>query len=109
MNNKIENPAVEVPSGIALNDKDYLNSCLSCLKEMSKNMTVALTEASNEHIYTVYKKMFDEIISLQRQVFEFMFRYGWYKLEKAEKNKIDTKYNMLNSEFNSLNISKSQS
>ena len=48
MNNQITNPKVEVPTGIICNDKDYLNSLLSCLKEMSKNYVMAMTEASNE-------------------------------------------------------------
>ena len=29
MNNKITNPKTEVPKGMALNDKDYLNMTLS--------------------------------------------------------------------------------
>ena len=30
MNNQITNPKVEVPTGITCNDKDYINSLLSC-------------------------------------------------------------------------------
>ena len=37
MNNKISNPKTEVPKGINLNDKDYTNELLSCLKEMENN------------------------------------------------------------------------
>ena len=47
-NNKISNTKVEVPKGTEMNDKDYINSVLSSLKEMSKNYTLAMTEASNE-------------------------------------------------------------
>ena len=36
MNNKILNPKTEVSKGINLNDKDYINELLSCLKEMEK-------------------------------------------------------------------------
>ena len=36
--NKIKNPKTEVSKGISLNEKDYLNTLLSCLKEMSKNL-----------------------------------------------------------------------
>ena len=39
MNNKqIKNTKVETPSGTSFNDKDYMNSTLSCLKELSKNL-----------------------------------------------------------------------
>ena len=38
MNNEIKNEKVEVPTGISLNDKDYMNLCLSTLKCMEKNL-----------------------------------------------------------------------
>ncbi len=102
MNNKISNEKVEVPSGIELNDKDYITSCLSYLKSMVKNYAVAVTEASNEVLYQEYKSMLDEFCIKQREVFELMFRRGWYSLEKAEQNKITEKYDCLNNEYNSL-------
>lgn len=102
-NNQIKNPKVEVPSGLALNDKDHINSLLGTLKEMVKNYAVALTEASNEYLYEEYKKMFDEYSSLQRRVFEVMFKKGWYVLEKSETKKINDKYQTLSKEFTDLN------
>lgn len=102
-NNQIKNQKVEVPSGLALNDKDHINSLLGTLKEMVKNYAVALTEASNEYLYEEYKKMFDEYSSLQRRVFEIMFKKGWYVLEKSETKKINDKYQTLSKEFTDLN------
>ena len=104
MNNPIQNQKTEVPSGIKLNDKDYLNSLLSCLKEMVKNYSIVLTEASNENLYNTYKTMFDKYANLQREVFELAFKKGWYVLEPAETNKIGNKYNTLNREYIDLNI-----
>ena len=101
-NNQIKNPKTEVPNGMSLNDKDYLNSLLSCLKEMTKNYTVAMTEASNENLYQEYLEIFLNIISLEREVYELMFRNGWYTLEKAESNKINQKYQTLNQELSDL-------
>lgn len=102
MNNKISNEKVSVEGGIELNDKDYINSVLSTLKELVKNYAVSLTEASNEILYSKYKTMFDEYSSLQREVYEIMFRFGWYELEKSDNNKINEKYTMLNQEFTKL-------
>ena len=102
MNNEIKNPKTEVKAGMTLNDKDYIGSLLSCLKEMNKNYTVALTEASNEQLYQEYKTMFLEYSQLQRDVYELMFKKGWYVLEKADDNKIITKYQTLNQEFTDL-------
>ena len=103
MYNIIKNKKEEVSKGIELNDKDYLNSINSMLKEMVKNYSVVLTEASNENLFKVYKKIFDNIITMQRQTFELIFENGWYILEKAEKNKINNKFSTLNQEFIDLN------
>ena len=104
MNNQIQNTKTEVPSGIKLNDKDYLNSLLSSLKEMVKNYSTVLTEASNENLYNTYKTMFDKYVELQREVFELAYKKGWYVLETAETNKVSNKYQTLNQEYLNLNI-----
>lgn len=104
MNNKICNPKTEVSSGTNLNDKDYLNSVLSLLKDMEKNYTVVLTETSNEYLFNKYEEIFDKIKMLQRETFELAFKKGWYVLEKADDTKINEKYNTLNQEFNDLSI-----
>lgn len=102
MNNKITNPEVEVPKSSNLNDKDYLNILLTSLKELSKNYTISMTEASNEYLFAKYNKTFEKIINLQRETFELMFKKGWYPLEKAENNKITGKYTTLNKEYQDL-------
>lgn len=102
-NNKISNPKTEVPKGINLNDKDYSNELLTCLKEMEKNLTVAKTEASNETLYNEYKQMCESVSSLERRTYELMFRNGWYELEQAEEQKITEKLNMLSTELQNLN------
>ena len=102
MNNQISNPKTEVPMGISLNDKVYITSLLACLKEMTKNYALVMTEASNQQLFNIYKTSFEQIISLQREVYELMFRKGWYSLEKVDENKITNKYQTLNQEVNSL-------
>lgn len=103
MNNQISNPKTEVAKGIALNEKDYITCLLATLKEMSKNYVMAMTEASCESLYGVYKETFLNISSLQREVYELMFRKGWYILEKQDTIKIDTKYQTLLKEYQDLN------
>ena len=100
--NKITNPKVEMPTGILLNDKDHIGGLLSELKCMEKNYTVALTEASNETLYSMLKEMFDEISSMQREIYEFMFRCGWYPMEEVESNKLNEKLSTLSEELNNL-------
>ena len=104
MNNTIANPKTEVAKGIDLNDKDYMTSILTCLKELTKNYAVALTEASNEELYQKYFEIFTSISRLQREVYEVMFKKGWYTLEQAEELKIKNAYDTLNQEYQSLNV-----
>ena len=101
-NSKISNPKMEVTTGKSLNDKDYINCLLSSLKELVKNYATGLTEASNENLYNVYKAMFDNYSSLQREVYELMFKKGWYSLEKVEIQKINGKVKMLQQEMADL-------
>lgn len=103
-NNEVCNPKVEVSGGLPLNDKDYLNCLLSSLKELEKNYAVVLTEASNEHLYKVYKNIFDNISRLQRDAFELAFTKGWYKLEKADAMALEKEYQCLNNEYMDLGI-----
>lgn len=81
-NNLISNPKAEVPSGISFNDKDFITSLLNCLKNMEKNYAIVLMEASNEVLYQKYYDMFFRLAQLQRDVYELMFSFGWYTLEK---------------------------
>ena len=104
MNNTISNPKTEVEKGIDLNDKDYMTSILTCLKELTKNYAVVLTEASNEELYQKYVEKFNSISRLQREVYEEMFKKGWYTLEQSESLKIKNAYNTLNQEYKDLNV-----
>ena len=102
MNNQIKNPKTEVTKGMNLNEKDYLNSLLSCLKDMEKNYTIAMTEASCESLYQQHLETFLRIADLQRETYELMFQMGWYILEKADQKKIQDKHSTLNQEFTDL-------
>ncbi len=101
-NNKICNTKVEVPTGMPLNDKDYITCFLSGLKDMEKNYVIAMTEASNEKLYELHKNTFMQIASLQREVYELMFRKGWYCLEAGPAQKITQKFNTLSQEYQDM-------
>lgn len=103
-NNKISNPKTETPKGINMNDKDYITCLLTILKEMEKNYTIAMTEASNETLYKTYSNIFTNIANLQRKTYELMFQNGWYCLEKAESTKIQEKHQMLSQEYQDLEL-----
>ena len=103
-NNKITNPKTETPTGINMNDKDYITCLNSTLKEMTKNYSTAMTEASNESLYRSFNSTFQELSKLQRETYELMFQKGWYSLEKEETTKINQKYQMLVQEYTDLGV-----
>lgn len=103
-NNKISNPKTEVPTGIKMNDKDYITCQLTILKDLVKNYTVAMTETSNEKLFKKIESTFEKLIKLQRETYELMFTKGWYSLEPAESEKIDEKYQTLSQEYQNLEI-----
>lgn len=102
MSSQIKNPKTEVSKGMNLNEKDYLTSLLTSLKNMEKNYCIAMTEASCEELYQKHLETFLNISAMQREVYELMFLNGWYVLEKAESNKIQDKYQTLNHDLNDL-------
>lgn len=102
MNNKIQNPKIELDSSIEMNDENYLNDILETEKNMSVNFTYALNEASNETLFNEIYEMFKQIKEAQRNLFELSFRKGFYTLEKAETNKINKEYNTLLNKFNEI-------
>lgn len=102
MSSQIKNPKTEVSKGMNLNEKDYLTSLLTSLKNMEKNYCIAMTEASCEELYQKHLETFLNISAMQREVYELMFLNGWYVLEKAESNKIQDKYQTLNQDLNDL-------
>lgn len=102
MNNKLQNPKIELDSSIEMNDENYLNDILETEKNMSVNFTYALNEASNETLFNEIYEMFKQIKEAQRNLFELSFRKGFYTLEKAETNKINEEYNTLLNKFNEI-------
>ncbi len=102
MNNKISNPKTDVPNTPEMNDKDYITTMLSIEKVMAKDYAVALTEASNTDLYNDYYDMFDDVSNMQREIYNLMFKKGWYCLEMAEENKITQKLNTLEQELPQL-------
>ena len=99
---KVGNEVVEVPKGIELNEKDYCMCLLTTLKDMEKNYVIAMTEASNDWLYNEYKSTFSEISKLQRELYNLMFKKGWYQLETVDNKKLDEKYSMLDSDYKDL-------
>lgn len=104
-NNEIKNQKKEVPTGIEMNDCDYLNSILELEKNMSNNYSIALNEASNDYLYEDYFTLLEDSKDAAREAYNLMFQNGWYTLEEAEEQKVSEKINCFNQELTELGIS----
>lgn len=91
MANKVCCKETSVDKTKNMNERDYLVDILSSEKDVTKNMCVALTEASNEKLHNEFKEMFDTVESLQREAYNLAWNKGWYTLEEAQTSKISEK------------------
>ena len=102
MNKEIFNEEKQILENSNLNEKDYITLMLDIEKKMVKDFAVAMEEASNKELFNDYYDMFDAVINAQRDLYDVMFRKGWYTLTKEDKEKIENKFQCLTSEFNNL-------
>lgn len=85
-----------------MNDRDYLNQILEIEKNMGVNLTIALNEASNKKMYNDILSLFKDVKEAQRDLYNLMFKKGWYSLEKAESQKVNEKLTEMHSKLEEL-------
>jgi len=85
-----------------MNDCDYLNDMLNNEKNMTNNYSIVLNEVSNDDLYNELLKIFKDTQDFQRKLFNLAFKKGWYKLEKAEDQKITSTLNEYEPKTNEL-------
>lgn len=79
-------------------DQEILGIILELEKNMVKNYATALTEASNDKLTNEFLTSLTDISDVQRQVYNYMSKQGWYQIEEAKENKItqdETKCNKI--------------
>lgn len=103
-NNEIKNPKVEVPTGVNMNDRDYLASVLELEKNISNNYSIALNEASNDFLYEDYFVLLEDSKDAARELYNLMFQNGWYTLEEAEEQKVNEKINCFTQKLTDLGL-----
>jgi spore coat protein CotF len=101
-NNTVQNPKKEVPKTSAMNDRDILNDVLNTEKNMSDNLSIALSEASNDKIFKEFLPMFNDTKNAGKEIFNLLFKNGWYTLEHAQPTKIQQKYTEFSQKLSEL-------
>jgi len=90
--NKVQNPETPIAKTPQMNERDFINDMLATEKYMTSAYNVALNEASNASFYQDILTIFTETQNCQRNLYDLMFKNGWYKLEQAEQQKIKQAY-----------------
>lgn len=94
-NNQIANPQTgQLPKvkGPEMNDRDFINDGLSTCKYLTDSLNIAVREASHEELNSDMLRILMETHQSSRELFNLMFKNGWYKLEAEEQQKLDQAY-----------------
>lgn len=67
----------------SMNDRDRMQDLLAQEKYVTSGYHMAMIEASHQALFDVIKQNCDDCFRLQRQVYNLMFKKGWYKLPVA--------------------------
>lgn len=78
---KIQNPETQVPKTPQMSDRDFINDILTTEKYMTSSYTTALNEASHQALYDDIQKICNETHLCQRDLFNLMFKKGWYSFD----------------------------
>ena len=69
-------------------DQDNIMILLELEKNMVKNYSVAITEASSDNLKNEITKLFEESRQAQSQIYNYALSKGWYQIEQAPQDKI---------------------
>ena len=85
---KITNPETQIQKGPQMNERDFVNDLLSTEKYLSTSYSTALNEVSHQALYQDLLTISNETHQLQRDLYNLMFKNGWYALEAADTQKL---------------------
>jgi spore coat protein CotF len=93
--NMIQNPKpANEPQvkGPEMNDRDRVNDILALEKYLTDSFNVSAREASHPQLHQDIMTILNETHAMQYELYELMFRKGYYKLEAEDQNKLDQSY-----------------
>lgn len=89
---KIQNPKTPVPETPQMNERDFLNDVLTTEKYFNSSYSIALNEMSHQSLYQSIAMIAQESEQMQRQLYDLMFKKGWYGFDQAEAASINQTY-----------------
>ncbi|WEG16473.1 spore coat protein [Alkalihalophilus pseudofirmus] len=100
--NKIKNPELQVPKNTQMSERDFINDQLATEKYMTSSYSIALNEASHAALYQDLAGICQQTQDCQRDLYNVMFRKGFYALEAAEAQKMQQSYQQFQGYTNQL-------
>nr|WP_295972598.1 spore coat protein [uncultured Bacillus sp.] len=91
-NQSIQNPEVQIQKTPQMNERDFTNDLLATEKTMTDSYSIYLNEASHQALYQDILNICTEAQNEQRELYNLMFRKGWYKIETAAAQQLQQKY-----------------
>lgn len=88
--------ANETAQGPEFSDRDRLNDILTMEKYMTSSYNTGLNEMQNPKLHETIQGILGDEHNMQFQVFDKMWQKGWYKIEAADKQKIQQAYQQFN-------------
>lgn len=76
-----------------VNDRDRMQDLLATEKYLTNSYDTFLNEASHDALFQVVKQNHSKCQDLQRQVYNTMFKKGWYKLAVADAQSVSDAFN----------------
>lgn len=89
MQNQAQGNTSQVPQTPQMNDRDYLNDILATEKYLTDSFNVAAREASHDALFQDVMSILTETHQVARNVYQLMFKKGWYKVEQANPLQVD--------------------
>lgn len=89
--NAVKNPQTgQLPQvkGPEMNERDFINDILATEKYITDNFNIFAREASNQRLYQDVMDILNESHQAARNLFNMMFKKGWYSLTAAQQQDI---------------------
>lgn len=85
-------PKIKTPE---MNERDFINDGLSTCKYLTDSLNIAVREASHDQLYQDFLQILEETHQTSRELFNLMFKKGWYKLRQLNSKKLIKRTNNL--------------
>jgi len=103
---EVKNPQTNIVpqvKGPEMNDCDYLNDILANEKYLTDNFNVFTREASHMELYNDIKQILNETHDCERELFNLMFKDGFYSMKAAPRQEIQQAQQKFTGYLNSQN------